>query len=301
MLHPQAERAIALWARDPAIGSPGFDIGAERAAARALALAEPKPEVALVANHDADGVPCRLYRPREGAPLLVHAHGGGFVFGDLETHDAHCRRLALATGWAVLAIDYRRAPEHAYPAASDDVDTVLAWATAGADHLGIDAQTCAVIGDSAGGQLALVAALRHPGRFVAAVLVYPCIDPSGRFPSYAASSGGLSTAEMNWYWDCYAPDTAVRSHPELRPLDADLSGLPRTLVISAEHDLLVDEDEALAGRLARADVPVTAVRYLGMVHGFFRDPELFDASTAAMDQIAAFLAGRPRDVTVVTG
>lgn len=298
MLHPQSERALALWAQDPDFTAPGFDLAAARAQNREFGLGEPKPDVAHVSDVDADGVPCRLYRPAVGAPLLLHTHGGGFAFGDLETHDAHCRRLALATGWAVLAVDYRLAPEHAYPAASDDVDTALAHATAHAAELGIDAARCVVIGDSAGGQLALVAAMRHPGRFEAAVLVYPCIDPSGRYPSYATNPGALSTAEMDWFWDMYAPDPSTRSHPELDPLGADLGGLPRSLVISAEHDILMDEDEALADRLARSGVEVTGVRYLGMLHGFFGTPDLFDAASAAYEQVAGFLGGRPQAATV---
>lgn len=301
MLHPQSKAAVELWAQGPDITAPGFDPVGERLAAREFALAEPRPDVDHVVDVDAGGVPCRLYRPRVGAPLLIHLHGGGFVFGDLETHDAHCRRLAVATGWAVLAVDYRLAPEHVYPVASDDVDTAVGWATAHADELGVDAGRCAVLGDSAGGQLALVAAMRDPSRFEAAVLVYPCVDPSGSFASYATDPGALSTAEMDWFWSSYAPDPATRSLPELAPLDGDLRDLPRTLVITAEHDILVDEGEALADRLAHSGVDVTGVRYLGMVHGFFPHPELFDAAGAAIAQVAVFLAGRPRDAAVAGG
>jgi acetyl esterase len=123
VLHPQAIRAEALWATEPSVLDEGFDIERVRLDARAEGLGAPKQPVDVVADVDANGVPCRLYRPAEGTPLLVHLHGGGFVFGDLETHDAHCRRLAQTSGWAVLAVDYRRAPEFPYPAASDDVDT----------------------------------------------------------------------------------------------------------------------------------------------------------------------------------
>jgi acetyl esterase len=123
VLHPQAIRAEALWATEPSVLDEGFDIDRVRLDDRAEGLGATKQPVDVVADVDANGVPCRLYRPAEGTPLLVHLHGGGFVFGDLETHDAHCRRLAQTSGWAVLAVDYRRAPEFPYPAASDDVDT----------------------------------------------------------------------------------------------------------------------------------------------------------------------------------
>src|SRR4051812_21304870 len=126
MLHPQSKAAIELWAEDPDVTDP-TNTDAIRADARREGLARPKVSVAYVHDVLAGGVPCRLYRPAPGSPVLLHAHGGGFVFGELETHDAHCRALANLTGWAVLAVHYRLAPEHPYPAAPDDVDSVLAW------------------------------------------------------------------------------------------------------------------------------------------------------------------------------
>jgi len=287
VLHPQAIRAEAVWATEPSVLDEGFDIDRERLDARAEGLEAAKEPVDVVADVDAGGVPCRLYRPAEGTPLLVHLHGGGFVFGDLETHDAHCRRLAQASGWAVLAVDYRRAPEHPYPAASDDVDTVVEWLGSAGPSLGVDTGRLAVVGDSAGGQLALVAAMRRP-IFSSAALVYPCVDPSGSYPSYRTESGGLTGAEMDWYWRRYLPGGVPAGSSELSPIDADLSGLPPTLLLTAEHDSLRDEGEALAAAMAAAAVTTVATRYLGMVHGFFTDPELFDASTAAVEQVCAW-------------
>lgn len=292
MLHPQAERAMALWTIDPRPGEPGFDLEERRAQARAAARLDEREQVAATVDLDADGVPCRLYRPRPGAPTLVALHGGGWVLGDLDTHDAHWRRVANRTGWAVLAVDYRRAPEHVYPAASDDVDTVLAWLRGYDDALDIDAARVAVVGDSAGGQLALIAARRNE-HLAAIALVYPCIDPRGTQPSYGTETGGLTAAEMDWYWQCYTG--ADLSNEELHPLTADLRGLPPTLVLTAEHDPLRDEGERLAERLVAAEVPVTATRFLGMIHGFWRWPELFDAADVAVGQLAGFLdnvAGR---------
>jgi acetyl esterase len=287
MMHPQAIAAEALWATEPSVLDEDFDIDRHRADARAEGLAAVKEPLAHVLDVDAAGVLCRLYRPTEGAPLLVHLHGGGFVFGDLETHDAHCRRLARASGWAVLAVDYRRAPEYRYPAASDDVDTVVDWLTSDGPALGVDTTRLAVVGDSAGGQLALVAAMRRPV-FSSATLVYPCVDPAGSFPSYRSETGGLTGAEMDWYWHRYVPAAGAVGSAELFPVGADLSGLPPTLVITAEHDALRDEGEALAAAIAAAGVTTVATRYLGMVHGFFGNPELFDASPLALAQVSAW-------------
>jgi acetyl esterase len=290
MLHPQSQAAMALWADDPDVSAPGADIAAIRAQGRLDGAARSKQAVSHVHDFSADGVPCRLYRPTVGAPVLVHAHGGGFVFGDLETHDAHCRALANLTGWAVLAVDYRRAPEHPYPAAPEDVDTVVGWVRSRGSELGVDTARLAVVGDSAGGNLAFTAAYRNPGVFLAAILVYPCLDPSGSMPSYRRENGGLEPDEMDWYWDRYLTSPAAREHHEMSPETLDLTRMPPTLVITAEHDPLVDEGEALAAAIAAAGVPSLGGRYLGMIHGFFGNPEMFDAADQADAQIAAFLA-----------
>jgi acetyl esterase len=254
--------------------------------------------VDTVTDVDAAGVRCRAYLPAGAKGVLLHLHGGGWVFGDVETYDGHCRRLANRTGRAVLSVDYRRAPEQPYPAAPDDVDSVVAWLRAGNVGLRLDLSRVAAVGDSAGGQLSLVAALRNPGFFDALCLVYPVVAPPGRFASYDTVFGGLMPGEMDWYWDRYVPDAAVRALPDLNPLDADLAGLPPTLILTAEHDPLVDEGEALAAAVARAGVPIVATRHLGMIHGFYRDPWLFAASAHAVAQIAGFLRDPPRRAPV---
>jgi acetyl esterase len=286
-MHPQAIAAEAVWATEPSVVDEGFDIDSTRRQARAEGLAAAKEPIDHVVDVDAGGVPCRLYRPGAGLPLFVHLHGGGFVFGDLETHDAHCRRLAKASGWAVLAVDYRRAPEHPYPAASDDVDTVIDWLRSSGSTLGVDTGSLHVVGDSAGGQLALVAAMRHVV-FASASLVYPCVDPTGSHPSYRTETGGLTGAEMDWYWRRYLPQGVPDGVSELLPIGADLSRLPPTLVITAEHDSLRDEGEALAAAVAAAGAGAVATRYLGMVQGFFGNPEMFDASPQAVAQVCAW-------------
>jgi acetyl esterase len=287
MMHPQAVRAEALWAMEPSVVDPDFDVAETRRTARAEGLAAVKVLVDHVVDVDAAGVPCRLYRPGLGVPLFVHLHGGGFAFGDLETHDGHCRRLAAASGWAVLSVDYRRAPEHRYPAASDDVDTVVDWLRSHGQSLGVDPARLSVVGDSAGAQLALVAAMRRRV-FSSAALVYPCVDPLGSYPSYQSETGGLTGAEMDWYWRGYVAGVASFGSAELFPISADLRSLPPTLVISAEHDPLRDEDEALAAAIAAAGVTSVCTRYVGMIHGFFCNPELFDASSVALAQVATW-------------
>jgi acetyl esterase len=277
---------------------PGFDIEATRARARADGLARTKEPVERVVDLDADGVPCRAYVPADALGIVLHLHGGGWAFGDLETHDAHCRRIANRTGRAVLSVDYRRAPEYPYPAAPDDVDAVVGWLKAADNEWGLDASRVAAVGDSAGGQLSLVAALRNPDVFDSLCLVYPVVSPPGRFASYDTVFGGLMPGEMDWYWDQYVPDADTRLLRDLNPLDADLSGLPPTLLLTAEHDPLVDEGEALAAALAMSGVPVIATRYLGMIHGYFGDPLLFASSSHAVAQVAAFLRDPPRRASV---
>jgi acetyl esterase len=293
VLYPQSRHAAALWAEEPGLLDPGFDIGVTRARARADGLAEPKEDVDRVLDVDADGVPCRVYVPSDHAGAVLHLHGGGWVFGDLETHDGHCRRIANRTGRAVVSVDYRLAPEHPYPAAPDDVDTVVGWLASDGAATGLDLSRLAAMGDSAGGHLSVTAALRNPGAFDALALVYPVADPTRRFASYDTVHGGLLPGQMDWYWDRYVPDLETRAAPDLNPLTADLSGVPPTLVLTAQYDPLVDEGEALAAAMAQAGVRTVATRHLGMIHGFFRDPWLFDSSSHAVAQVAAFLREPP--------
>lgn len=292
-LHPQAVAALELWSLGPSVADPGFgraDIDARRAEARALALDEAREHVDRVEDVDADGVPCRLYLPDGAQRAVVFLHGGGFVFGDVDTHDSQSRRLANRTGSAVLAVDYRRPPEHRFPAAPDDVDTVLAWLLVHAAGLGLDLGRIVTLGDSAGGNLALVAALRNPNVLAATVLVYPFVDADMGSASYAAPDGGLTRAEAGWYWQQYARTTGDLRDPDLAPYLSDRIGtLPPTLVQVAEHDVLADEDHDLARRIGAAGVPVQVTTYDGMIHGFWRHPQLFDAAEEALGEIADFL------------
>jgi len=289
-LWPEARAAVDAAAVDVPVWTEGYDVPAARAANRAAALAEPREDVAEVVDLDADGVAVRLYRPDGARPgVVVHLHGGGFVFHDVDVHDAGCRRLANRTGLAVLAVDYRLPPEHRFPAAPDDVSTVVRWLDGAAAAYGLEGPSY-VHGDSAGGNLALVAALRHPGRFAAAVLIYPFLDPSARFESYTQTDIGFDPREAAWYWQQYAATAADLTDPDLAPLLSDrLGSLPPTLVVTAEHDLLRDEGEQLANRLAQAGVAVTATRYLGQIHGFWRHHTVFPAAEQLLRQTAGFL------------
>ena len=293
-LYPEARAATEAAADETPVHSDGFDIEAARAEARAVAAAAPREDVAAVSDLDADGVPVRLYEPVGARPgVVVHLHGGGFVFHDVVVHDAAARRLANRTGMRVLSVDYRRPPEHRFPAAPDDVSRVVGWLDGGPDG-GAPSELrtgpVAVHGDSAGGNLALVAALRHPGRFAAVVLVYPFLDPTAGFDSYRTAADGFDPRDAAWYWEMYAGTPDDLTDPDLAPLLSDrLGSLPPTLVVTAEHDPLRDEGEHLAHLLAEAGVEVTATRYLGQVHGFWRHTDVFPAAEPLLRQTAAFL------------
>lgn len=294
-LTPQARAAVALMAGELPVHDPAFSIEGERRKARALALASAREPVAHVADHDAAGVPVRYYRPSDETPrgLVVHLHGGGFVFNDVDVHDSTVRRFANRSGLAMLSVEYRRPPEHRFPAAPDDVSTVVEWLDAGGlAELGLpDDVPVFAHGDSAGGNLALVAALRHPGRFAAVALIYPFLDPKCDSTSYVEESDGFDRAEAQWYWGQYAASSADLTHPDMAPLlSADLATLPPTLVATAQHDPCRDDGERLVTLLAEAGVNVTGTRYLGLVHGFWRHPKAFDQADPLMAQVAAFFS-----------
>ena len=292
MLFPHVRRAVEAGADQTPVHHPSFDVEQSRRESRELAAQEPREPVAEVRDLDAGGVPCRLYRPEGAGPgVVLHLHGGGFVLNDVEVHDNAARRLADRAGLPVLSVDYRRPPEHRFPAAPDDVDTVLCWLDRHADDEGLAGPAYAH-GDSAGANLALVAALRHPGRLAALVLTYPFLDPRRAGESYGLPDVGFDPATADWYWQQYAASPADLDDPDLAPLlssDARLATLPPTLVVTAEGDPLRDEGELLARRLSELGVEVTATRYLGQVHGFWRHPSVFTAAEPLTRQVAGFL------------
>jgi acetyl esterase len=246
-----------------------------------------KPDpVASVEDADADGVPLRVYHSagREVVPALVWFHGGGWALGSLASHDGLCRTLAARSGCAVVAADYRLAPEDPYPAAVEDAWTATLWASRRFPAL-------AVGGDSAGGHLAAVTALSARDRGLPLslqVLVYPVTDAGCDTPSYGkhAEVPNLTAEAMRWFWDQFCPD-ARRAEPEASVLRArDLRGVAPALVLTAEYDVLRDEGEAYARRLVDADVPVTLTRYDGQIHGFLRMPATIERANHAIDEVA---------------
>jgi acetyl esterase len=252
----------------------------------AAALFGSAGQVASVEDADADGVPIRVYRPSSAElPGLVYCHGGGWVLGSLDSHDPLCRTLAARSGCAVIAIDYRLAPEHPYPAAVDDAWTATAWAAERFSPL-------AVGGDSAGGQLAAAVALRARDAGVALALqalIYPATDFAFDTQSYRdnADGMGLTAALMRWFWTQYLQDGTRAGEPGCSPLRVpELAGLPPALVLTAEYDPLRDEGEAYARRLDEAAVRVALRRYEGQIHGFIRMPALIDRANDAIDEVA---------------
>lgn len=245
----------------------------------------------------AGDIPVRLYRPNDKpAPLHVHFHGGGWVIGNLVTHDADCREIVAASGCMVLAVDYRLAPEHPFPAAPEDCYAVSCWAAANSTQLGGSPGLISIGGDSAGGNLAAVVALmardRNGPEFAMQLLLYPITEPSMASASFRDNAEGylLTKTMMAWFWDHYCPDIEQRKHPLISPLMAsDLSGLPPALMITAEFDPLRDEGEAYAARLKEAGVEVEMRRFNGFIHGFFSLAGIIEATREAVELVGSAL------------
>jgi acetyl esterase len=247
-------------------------------------------------------IPVRLYRPLAGRPpLMVFLHGGGYVIGDLNISDPHCRALAHGAQCAVLSVDYRLAPEHPYPKPFDDAYAALEWAARNAEALGCDPARLAVGGDSAGANLAAGCALkaRDVGgpRIVAQMLMYPSTEyPHPPRPSMIehAATQLLSADDCLYYWDAYlGADEGLRRDPYACPAHAgDHAALPPAFIATAELDPSRDGGEAYADRLANSGVPTELRRYAGMPHGFFTWLGHSARIDAAMAEICAWLRER---------
>jgi acetyl esterase len=285
---------------------PPEEIGAEaaRAASDARRAAQPRETepVLLVQNRVVPGpagpVPIRLYRATEAwpAPVVVFAHGGGWVLCDLDSHDPMCRTIANGAQAVVVAVDYRRAPEARFPAALDDVRAVLDWVVQNAAGLGVDPARIAVAGDSAGGNLAAAVALDARARggpaLAAQLLLYPVLDARMDTESYRlfGHGFGLEATSMAWYWNQYAPGESRRGDPLASPGHAgSLAGLPPAIIAAAECDPLRDEATAYAARLAAAGVPTWSRSYEGGFHGFLSLPP---GLLAVADEALAEVVGR---------
>lgn len=247
-------------------------------------------------------IPARVYRPPGGEdavlPVYVHFHGGGWVFGDLDSHDVFCRFLCRRSGVLVISVDYRLAPEHPYPAALDDAWESVLWVAANGDELGADAGRLAVGGDSAGGTLAATVCRRARDeggpdvRFQ--VLIYPVTDMTLSLPSMTELAEGYNFTRdaMAWFRDLYLPDEASWRDPDASPLFAeDLGGLPPALIVSAGFDPLRDDARAYADALTAAGVAAEHVRYGGMIHGFLNMPAVLDDGREATARVARTISG----------
>ncbi len=274
------------------IGAPALD-SQEPAAARttrADLAPDPTEDCHEIRDVDADGVPCRFYRPEPGDTtpgLLVFYHGGGWVIGDLDSHDNICRSLANRSGHAVLSVDYRLAPEFPFPAGLDDCRNATEWAHAHADELGIDPNRIAVGGDSAGANFAAVIVHETSVPINFQLLIYPVTDCRMGSGSYEQNGDGyfLTKNAMKWFIDHYLSGeegdaTDPRTSPLLTP-DEQLAQSPRALVITAGFDPLRDEGVAYANRMSSLGVQVSHVEFPGQFHGFFSLPHMLgDARTA---------------------
>jgi acetyl esterase/lipase len=285
--------------RDPETMTPQSARDALRALAAARA-AIPPPQVSSVSDIKVKGatgpLAARVYRvSQHKSPTTVFFHGGGWVAGDLETHDRQARLLAIETGAVVISVDYRRPPETRFPGAFDDAFAAVRDIISDIAAYGGDKARIGVAGDSAGGNLATVTALRardEGGPVIALqVLVYPVVDndaSAASFEQYADAGLILNRAEMEWFWETYLPNPADRSHPDVAPQKAgDHSGLPPAYVVVAEFDPLRDQVLAYAATLEAAGVPVTVRRFDDQIHAFFGMVNIMESADTAVAEVGA--------------
>jgi acetyl esterase len=306
MLDPQAKSYLDLLA---SLGAPPLHSlpapQARIAYKKARAIAQPPPPPvaaveALFAERPGGKIPLRLYRPLGSAPsailpALVFLHGGGWTIGDLDTHDVVCRELANRGHCAVVAVDYRLAPEHRFPAAVDDTVAAAHWIAAHAKRLSIDPQRIAIGGDSAGGNLAAVASLilRDGGPPLALqLLIYPATDFRCNTPSHAENASGylLTREAIDYFNGCYLADprdaTDWRASPALA---ASFRGLPPAFILTAGYDPLRDEGAHYAQLLRDAGVAVEYVCFEAQIHGFITMSKMIDEAQVAFDRCAGAL------------
>ncbi len=261
-----------------------------------------KPEIGSVVSRDMQGpdgsLPLRIYTPKgEGPfPLMVFFHGSGFVVCSLDTHDGMCRNLCAGANCVVVSVDYRLAPEHKFPAGPDDCLAATRWVGQNASSLRGDVARIMVAGDSAGGNLAAVVALRVRDeggpKLIGQMLIYPVTDyflPGTPSMTENAEGYGLTRDVMIWFWNHYVRSAGDGVHPHASPLRAaTLAGLPAALVVTAQYDPLRDEGESYGEALRKAGVPVEMKRWDGMNHGFFFFPGIVDTATRATDEACSW-------------
>jgi acetyl esterase len=295
-LDPQVQLLLSVRERiEPPVWDAAMTPQRGRAVTREEAFIAAGPrriEVAEVRDLVAGGRPARMYVPDEPgpSPLLVYFHGGGFVAGDLDTHEAPCRVLCRHSGARVLSIDYRMAPEHEFPAWIEDALAAYDWAyeNAGAGRV-------AVGGDSAGGSLATIVAQERRERPPAQqLLIYPSVDVRGPRRSHELFGDGffLTTALIEWYAQYFLPDGADPSDPRRSPIVGDLHDLAPAIVITCGFDPLRDEGEEYAQLMRAAGTPVLAHRFRGMFHGFINSVGASPSCHAALAEVGGMLRAR---------
>lgn len=259
-------------------------------------IANPAAVEDIVIRGPKRGIPARIYRPPLPAPLpvVVSFHGGGWVLGTLEMDDLRCHHLAMASGCAVVSVDYCLAPEHPFPEPLEECYAATVWVADNAAKLGFDRHRLAVSGGSAGGNLAaavtLVARDRCGPSIRYQLLNYPAVDTDMTRPSYVENGVdyGLTAASMKWFFDQYLPIPGTRFDPYAMPIhERNLNGLPPGLIITAEYDVLRDEGEAYAMKLREAGNDVSFIRYDGVPHGFLTLMPRAPESVEAMEKGAA--------------
>jgi acetyl esterase len=303
-LDSQVQRLLQAAAADGVPPTHTLSPEAARAAPRLGAAPDlPLEPVASVVSRTIPGpggpLTLRIYTPHGAGPfpILLHIHGGGWVLCDLDTHDRECHALCRQSGYVVVAVDYRRAPEHKFPAAVYDCFSAASWTFEHATELNGHRRRVVVGGDSAGGNLSIATALLMRdaglGRFAGLLLIYPVTDYcSPGTPSYTmyADGYGLTRDSMIWFWNHYLADPDAAAHPLASPLRAaDLRDLPPAFVQLAECDVLHDEGERFGRCLEAAGVPTRTMCYAGMIHGFVNMSAVLDGGRRALADAADWL------------
>jgi len=303
-LDPQIQALLDKGAGVPATHTLSVDVARAQYEARIASMARPA-DIAGARDHMIEGpgrpLRLRIYTPHGTGsfPLLVFFHGSGFVLCSLDTHDSMCRNLCAGAGCVVVSVDYRLAPEHKFPAGIDLCLHATRWAAVHAVELGADPARIAVAGDSAGGNMAAVTAIRVRDEGGPALsgqlLLYPVTDyHTPGTPSYEenAEGYGLTRDTMKWFWGHYLCNPSESMHPHASPLRApDLSGLPPGLIITAEYDPLRDEGELYAHKLRTTGVPSVLSCYDGVNHGFMFWVGVVDKAGTAMNEACEWLRG----------
>lgn len=297
-VHPQVEAFLAEFAKYPPLHELPLEVARSMALPSGLPVSVASVEDRVVPAPAGHEIPIRVYRPRTDTclPAIIFYHGGGWVIGSLDSHDAICRRLASQSACVVISVDYRLAPEFKFPAAPDDALTAFLWVADQAAALNIDGERLVVAGDSAGGNLAAVTCvrLRDVGgpRPLAQLLIYPVVRHHLPAVGSLVENGEgylLDQAALAWFIGHYLAKDSDQTHPHYAvALTPNLSGLPPALVITAEFDPLRDQGEAYAQRLRDEGTRAETWRFDGMIHGFYGMAGI-DRGDEAIDRSAAWL------------